>query len=151
MRLNYPLPLDFSKLMKRGKQKHPKCSLEESIRQHIFLMLVTRFGANRYAYDYGCELWKYDFDSPKTINSQRPNLERSIKELLQRFEPRLGDVSVSIQITAEDLPISKFGTVRKAKKKISIVIKGKMIETNRTFEPKPFIVYLSPIMLDMNS
>lgn len=143
---NYTFPLDFSKLTQR-KAQHKKCSLEDSIQQHIFLILITRYGANRYADNYGCELWMHDFDSPSAINKRRHQLEKSIRELLLQQETRLEGTVVTINISQEDIPVGKFGTITKTKKKITITIKGRIVETNRVFQPKPFVVYFSPIML----
>lgn len=145
---NYTIPANFGNLIKR--EKHKTCSLEESIRQHIFLILVTRAQANRFDNSYCCDLWRHDFDnsSASTVSNIRHGLEKSIADVLNRYEKRLSDVKVKIQITAESLAIGKFGTISSMKKKVALVVEGRIVETNQVFSPRPFIIYFSPIMLD---
>ena len=145
---NYTIPANFGKFIQR--EKHQTCSLEESIRQHIFLILVTRAQANRFDYSYCSDLWKHDFDnsSASTVSNIRHGLEKSIADVLNRYEKRLSDVKVKIQISAESLAVGKFGTIKSMKKKVRLVIEGRIVETNQVFRPDPFVIYFSPIMLD---
>lgn len=144
---NYTMPIQFGDLMKRDFE-HPKCDLTESVRRHIYLILLTRYGEHRYNNEYGCDLWKYDFDSPNTIDRNRPNLEKSLKDTLTLMEPRLTGLKVSITISQEDFMGGTFKKVPKIKRKIDIKINGKLVETNGDFSPPPFIVYFSPMLTD---
>jgi len=147
MLLNYTMPIQFGDLMKRDFE-HNKCDLNESVRRHIYLILMTRYGEHRFDYEYGCELWKFDFDSPNTIDRNRPVLEKSLKDTLTQMEPRLNNLKVSITISQEDFTAGTFKKIPKIKRKIDIKISGKLVETNADFSPAPFIVYFSPMLTD---
>ena len=144
---NYTLPLQFGNLMKRDFD-HVKCDLTESVRRHIYMILLTRYGEHRFDYNYGCDLWKYDFDSPNTIDRNRPHLEKSLKDTLTQMEPRLNNLRVSITISQEDFTGGTFKKIPKIKRKIEIKIIGKLVETNGDFTPPVFVVYFSPMLTD---
>lgn len=144
---NYTFPLKFSELIKSNTD-HAKCDLSESVRQHIYLILITRYGEHRFDYSYGSDLWRYDFDSPNTIDRNRPILEKSLKDTLGQMEPRLNNIKVSITISQEDFLAGTFRKIPKIKRKIDIKIIGKLVETNEDFCPPPFVVYLSPMLTD---
>jgi phage baseplate assembly protein W len=143
---NYSFPLRCAELMKK-KPDHPKCSTEESVRQHIYLMLITRFGENRYDTSYGCELWEYDFESLKILDGKKHYLENSIKNLLFVHEPRLTELNVAVNIS-EGPVMNHLKTEQKTKKKIEINIKGRLAETNKPFDQPPFTIYFSPVTAD---
>ncbi len=143
---NYRFPMPCGELKKK-KPSYEKCGLEESVRQHIYLILITRFAENRYDPSYGSELWEYDFESLKVLEDKKHYLENSFKKLLQVHEPRLTDIAVSINI-AEGPVVSHHKTEHKIKKKIEIKIKGKLAETNKPFNQPPFIIFFSPVVTD---
>lgn len=146
MLYNYSIPANFSQFKKRA-EKHKQIPLEESIRQHIFLILVSQFGSNRFSPSYGCALWKFDFDFPSTINRKRDDISKSIEVLLKKHEPRIEDLSISIKVSQEDILIRGFKKISKAKKKISLEVSGRISETNKMFKPKPFVIFFSPMMI----
>ena len=143
---NYNFPIRCGELMKK-RPNHPKCSLEESVRQHLYLILITRFGENRYDTSFGSELWEHDFESISVLNDRKPHIENSIKILLGKHEPRLLEPYVKVNIT-EGPVVSHLKTEQKIKKKIEITIKGKLLETNKPFEPPPFVIFFSPVTTD---
>ena len=130
--------------MKEKTNLLEKCSVEESIRQHIYLVLITRFGENRYDPSYGSELWEYDFESLKVLDDKKHHFEKSIKELLLQHEPRLNELSN--KVTISEGPVSSHHkTQHYLKKKIEIKIKGKMVETNKPFNQPNFVIFFSPV------
>lgn len=139
---NYSLPIRFEELSKKNP-KYPKIKLEQSIRQHIYLILTTRFGSYRFDPNYGCVLWEHDFEHVKALRGKNHFFENSIKEVLAKHEPRLTDTSVSVGIDTIDVQ-DPLKTKKDIKKRISIQIKGRLVENNKPFEPKPFIIFFSP-------
>lgn len=140
---NYSIPLRCSELTKRSP-KHPKVKLEESVRRHIYLILVTRFGEYRCDPSYGCQLWEHDFEHLKALDDKKHIFENSIKTLLARHESRLAEALVSIDIKEPDIK-DPLKLTKKIKKRIEIKIRGRLVETNQPFEPKPFVIYFSPV------
>lgn len=142
----YSFPLRAGELMKK-KPEHPVCKLEESVRQHIYLILITRYGENRYDTSYGCELWEYDFESFKALDDKKHHLENSIKNLLLEHEQRLTEPNVSVTISEGPVE-SILKSSKKIKKKVEIKIKGRLAQTNKPFDQPPFVIFFSPVMAD---
>jgi len=149
MRENMNLPLNCEALMK-ANSSIPKISLEESVRRHVFLMLISRFGSNRCFPEYGSELWEHDFENLKTLDNKKPQLEHAIKTMMAQHEKRLGDVRISIQIKEEPFQ-DPLKTTRKITKKIEVKIKGILLETNKVFDPPTYVIFFSPVALDINN
>ena len=142
---NYSIPINFSKLIQKN-ERLDKCDLEASIRYHIYLLLITRFDDWRYDSGYGCILWRYDFDTRATLKSKKQEIERSVKERIEKHERRLGELRVSFKITQEELIVRGFKSLLRPKERLEIKVSGRILETNQLFNPAPFIIYFSPIL-----
>ncbi|HJT73488.1 MAG TPA: GPW/gp25 family protein, partial [Chitinophaga sp.] len=79
----YKLPLNFSRILQ--KQDLPECSLEESVQQHIHLLITTVLGENKDDPQYGCQLWDSDFDIRATNNEVKEQVERSVRNAITRY------------------------------------------------------------------
>ncbi len=143
---NYSIPLRCGELTKKNP-KLPKVKLEESVRRHLYLILITRFGEYRCDPSYGCQLWEHDFENLKALDDKKHTFENSIKTLLARHEPRLMETLVSIDIKEPDIK-DPLKLTQKLRKRIEIKIRGRLAETNQPFEPKPFVIYFSPVATD---
>lgn len=145
MQSHYTLPVSFGKLMR--KEEAATSELAESVRQHVFLIMVTRFGESSYDPQYGCELWEYDFEHPSGLDARKNQLVRSIKSVLEQQEPRLDKVSCKITIDTQEF-VSRFNPKHpRIKKRITITISGQLKETNQAFQPAPFVIYFSPLSI----
>lgn len=140
---NYSLPLRCGELVKKNP-KHPKVKLEESVRRHLYLILITRFGENRCDPTYGCELWEHDFENLKALDDRKHHFSNSIKAVLAKHEPRLSDTLVEVDIKEPDIK-DPLKLTQKLKKRIVITVRGRLVETNKDFNPKPFVIYFSPV------
>jgi phage baseplate assembly protein W len=49
------LPLNLGKVIEG--ENFEQCSLKDSIENHVKLILITKFGENRFNLTYGCEVW----------------------------------------------------------------------------------------------
>jgi len=143
----YNMPLNFSTLTQRAKRLG-KCDLKESVIQHIYLILSTKYEDSRFDSLYGCELSKYDFENPNNLERIKHQLEKSVKDLLVAYEKRITETKVTIHIKEEELSTQGIKKHRKLKKKVEITVIGKFIATNQKFEPPPFVIYLSPIAVN---
>ncbi|KUJ55375.1 GPW/gp25 family protein [Chryseobacterium aquaticum] len=124
----YKIPFDFESLTE--KKDAEKILLETSIHQHIFLLATTSFGECKFDETYGSEIWEMDFDIMKSDNSLKEFIADTLKKSVTAYERRIRLEDVEVIINDHNL-----GTLgkRRMKKKVSIVIKGTVLETNRPF------------------
>ncbi len=124
----YKIPFEFESLIE--KKDADKISLEISISQHIFLIATTSLGECKFDETYGSEIWEMDFDLMKSDNILKEFIVETLKKSIVMHEKRiqLEDVEVSVN----DHNLGTLGK-RRMKKKVSIGIKGLILETNRPF------------------
>ena len=124
--LYYKLPLDFQGLMKR--KDIDKISIEDSIRQHIFLISTTSFGECKFDESFGSEIWEMDFDLLKSNNNLREMMMNSLKRDISKNEKRVVLEDISVEISYYNL-----GTMGKTrmKKRVQLTLKMLIKETNR--------------------
>ena len=124
--LYYKLPLDFQGLMKR--KDIDKISIEDSIRQHIFLISTTSFGECKFDESFGSEIWEMDFDLLKSNNNLREMMMNSLKRDISKNEKRVVLEDISVEIS--DYNLGKMGKTR-MKKRVQLTLKMLIKETNR--------------------
>lgn len=104
----YSLPFDTEKL---GGKTFRKTTVEESVRQHIRLMLSTMPGSYRFSPVFGSWLNKHHYRLPdkrkgeKKLESElKENLQVNLRLLLEKFEPRLllHDIEVKVKLPKPD-------------------------------------------------
>lgn len=85
---SFPLEADFisGSLKSAGE--------EESIRQAIYLILMTRKGERILHPDFGCGIWDYVFEVPDFPVLSR--MEQEVTEALILWEPRITDLEVEV-------------------------------------------------------
>ena len=138
----YKLPLNFSRILQ--KQDLPECSLEESVQQHIHLLITTVLGENKDDPQYGCQLWDSDFDIRATNNEVKEQVERSVRNAITRYEKRLAQIRVSAMVSQEEVSgIS----AKKIKKKIRVTVNGILLRNNSAFSYNTFF-FVSPLSYD---
>lgn len=112
----YSLPLRLDKVL-RG-DTHDKCSLKESISQHIHLIITTAFGEMQHDDSYGCSIWDSDFDNLTATNKIRENIKLSIQQSVIKYEPRLEGIKVELYIKDQELVTKVNG--RQVKKRLDV-------------------------------
>lgn len=125
--LNLPLRLD--KLVKGDSLS--RCTLQDSIKQHIHLIITTAFGELPHDADFGCSIWSTDFDNLTSANKIRENVKISIQEAVLKYEPRLEKVKVEILIKEEELVTKING--RQVKKRLDVHLHATDLSTNEPF------------------
>lgn len=125
----YKLPLSFAGIMQ--KNDHKTCSLQQSIAQHLHLIITTAFGELSIDEDFGCCIWEYDFDNITSSHKIKEFIRESLTEALNRYEKRLAEVRVDLEIGQEEKANQKMGC--RVKKKITITITGLLNATNEKF------------------
>ena len=124
----YKLPLDFESLMQ--KKDADKITLEASVSQHIFMLATTALGECKFDETYGTEIWEMDFDLLKSDNMLKELIAETLKKSLQMHERRL--FLEDVEVLVNDFNLGTLGKKRMMKK-VSIIIKGLILETNRPF------------------
>lgn len=124
----YKIPFDFENLIE--KKDGDKISLETSVSKHIFLIATTAFGECKFDETYGSEIWEMDFDLMKSDNSLKEFITGTLKKSVIIHEKRLELEDVEVYVNDHNL-----GTLgkKRMKKKVTIAIKGLILETNRPF------------------
>ena len=124
----YQLPLDFEAIM--NKKDASKISIDSSIGQQIFLIATTALGECKFDETFGTEIWEMDFDILKSDNYLKEFITNALKTAIKQHEKRLAVEDVTVHIKDHNL-----GTMSKKrmKKRVSIVVKGVVVETNRPF------------------
>src|SRR5665811_1591207 len=96
----YSLPVQFEALM-RG-QVHSKCDLQQSVFQHLHLILTTSFGGFPADERFGCGIWDHDFDNVTSAHKLKELFKQSLLQALQEQETRLGDIRVEVIMKQEE-------------------------------------------------
>ena|ERR1035438_8619935 len=123
----YSLPLSLERIMNR--QEHPKISMQQSVLQHLHLLITTAFGEFPADQDFGSSIWDYDFDNVTSAHKLKELIRQSLLQAIQRYEKRLSNIRVELMILQEELQErSKAGS--RIKKRIDISVTGILISTN---------------------
>jgi phage baseplate assembly protein W len=125
----YTLPLRPDKLLR--KEMHEKCSLKDSIAQHIHLIITTAFGEMQQDENFGCSIWDCDFDNLTSSNKIREKIKLSILQSVVNYEQRLQSVKVDVFIKEQELNTTING--RQVKKRMDINITAVNKVTNEKF------------------
>jgi phage baseplate assembly protein W len=124
----YSLPLTVERVM--NKQEHPKCSLKQSVEQHLRLLTTTAFGGFPADEEFGCGIWEYDFDNVTGAVKLKEWIRQSLLEAIKQKERRLSGVRVDVALKQEEV---NEASGRRVKKKIDITITGQLGLTNEKF------------------
>jgi len=122
----YRLPLNFEELLQR--RALPRCSAQDSIAQHLYLMLTTHFGESRFDPGFGCVVWQQDFEAMTNMR-WKDNVQRSMEEVISTREPRLEQVKVLVGI--EDFELK--GVNQRIRKRLEVSIRAVLHRTNEPF------------------
>jgi len=125
----YSLPLNVEALM--HQKEHPKCSLQQSIAEHLHLIITTAFGELPADEDFGCSIWEYDFDNITSVHKVKELIKQSLLKSVQQYEKRLNNVRLELLIHQEEL--ADITTGRRVKKRIDITATGLLQSTNENF------------------
>lgn len=122
----YSLPLVVDRIMHR--QEHAKCSLQQSVMQHLHLLLITAFGEFPADEGFGCGIWDHDFDNVTSAHKLKEFIRQSLLQSVQEHEKRLSNARVEILLRQEEVPEGPSG--HRVKKKIDVTITGVLQSTN---------------------
>ncbi|MCP4550274.1 MAG: GPW/gp25 family protein [bacterium] len=78
--------------LRRGFLK--KSDLYDSIYNSIGIILSTRKGTLPFDMEFGCDLWDREYSDLFMVN--RSDVQGSVRNAINKYEPRLSNVSVSL-------------------------------------------------------
>lgn len=125
----YSLPLRPDKLLLG--ETHTRCSLKESIEQHIHLIITTAFGEMQQDENFGCSIWDSDFDNLTATNKIREKIKLSVQQSVVKYELRLDAVRAEVFIKEEERLTSISG--RQVKKRLDVQVSGIIAITSEPF------------------
>lgn len=126
----YTLPLSLDLILQ--KQDLPRCSLQQSVYNHIHLILTTAFGEMSNDPNYGCAIWENDFDNLTSNNKIREHIKQSLIKALNQYETRIQNVKIDILIKQEEQQTILTG--RHVKKMLYINVQALLLATRETIQ-----------------
>jgi phage baseplate assembly protein W len=137
----YALPLRPDLLLKGGL--HQKCSLRDSIAQHIHLIITTAFGEMQQDERFGCSIWDSDFDNLISNNKIREQIKQSVQLAITQYEERLQSVKVDVLIKEQELNTVINGRHVKKRMDIQVTAVNKITSEKFTYQDSFFTGPLS--------
>lgn len=133
------LPLDFSTALKGQMER---CSYEESIAQHIMMLIVTHYGEMEGKNDYGSVIWDLEYNQVVINNDWEEKVRKSLEKTITNYERRLRDIRVQVTLTEVEEEIrNKYPNARR---RVKISVKGFMTSNGKSFHFSTYL-YISPI------
>lgn len=140
----YKIPIDLEPLMS-DNQDAKTCSMAESIGDNILLLLTTRKRENRFDFDYGNAVWDLEFENAVSTVEWESIFIASMKEQLERYEPRIRDVKIAVHIEYVE---HSYDTKRytEIKKKAKIAVNALLTDSGEHYGFSTAI-FLSPLSI----
>ncbi len=136
--MNY-LKIPFNTKIIMEKQDVRTCDIDQSIKQHIHLMLTTYQGEYRGDFNFGNKVWEDDF--LHTANSGiTEKIKQSLKENIEQFEKRLLVEEISIKHYYE----TSRGRLNNLRRRVDVEVRGKNKITNTDFLHQEHF-YIAPL------
>lgn len=134
------IPLDLSSSLDKNIKR---CSEEESIAQHIMMLIVSHYGEVVGKDDYGSIIWELEFNQLIKISEWEEHVKDSIAQTINNYEKRIKNVAVKVVLSEIDDDFDKkYNTHIRRKALISVAAKTVFDEKQFNFS---MIVYISPL------
>lgn len=123
-------------------KKLPRCSYQESIAQHIMLLILSHNGEVIGREDYGSIIWDLEFNQLVKISDWEEGVRNSLIETIGKYEKRLRNVNVDVTLLEiEEESVNKISHIRR---RAQITVAGIMDRTNEKFNFTTSL-YISPL------
>lgn len=138
--------MDVLGFLKDGRL--PLVTEEHSIAAHIHLLLTTAREEFPPDPDYGCELWELEFNTVQTTGVWMDRLAQHMKELVDRYERRLTDVVVQVEVDQAEFKLKQGDHVAgRLKRRLRISLNAKLARTNEAYRFQDTML-IAPFSLD---
>lgn len=125
------LPINFSDIVK-GKPRQ-QCSYEESIAQHLMMMITSRYGEVVSKADFGSAIWELEFNQMVKVHQWEELVERSLVDTMTKYENRLTDLVIDVSLSEIDPHLSNVEDRAEVRKQASISVEGKIKHSGTKF------------------
>lgn len=132
--------IDFSQLL-QGRQL-ARCSTEESIAQHIMMMVTSHYGEVVSREDYGSAIWELEFHQLVRADIWEDEVSASLLATINKYEPRLKQVEV--KVTLSEIEDYSHHSKVHIRRKADITVKGLLV-TNQLPFYFTTAIYISPL------
>lgn len=123
-------------------KKLPRCSYQESIAQHIMLLILSHNGEVIGREDYGSMIWELEFNQLVKIRDWEEGVRNSLIETIRKYEKRLRNIDVDVTLMEiEEENMNKISHIRR---RAQIRVTGIMDKTNERFNFTTSL-YISPL------
>jgi hypothetical protein len=126
----YSLPIALHRIL--YKQELQKCSLQQSIIQHLHLLVTTSFGEVPGNERFGCNIWDNDFDNVTSPHKLKEIIRQSLLQSIQEQEKRITNVKVELVIFQDEL--ADISGARRIKKRIDLAVSAIIQLTNERIQ-----------------
>lgn len=140
----YRIPLKLATALEGNEMA--TCSLMESIKKNLELIIMTKFGEHRSDLSFGCEIWDLDFELIVSENLWEEKLRQSLLRSVTTYERRLSDVQLTVAIS-EIEKFYLFKQYAEIKKRVDIHLTAIMDKTGEVFTFTNSL-FLSPLSID---
>ena len=135
----YSLPLRLDEVIQKRKLKI--CSLSDSVKQNLLLIIATYQGETSYSEDFGCSLWNEEFNIQLNLRWKEDVCD-SLRNTILNFEKRLRLKEIKVDL-AEHNEFQSNRSVR-VRRRLLVEITGVLARTNEPFFFSDMI-YISPV------
>lgn len=142
---NFKIPFDAVNLFSDNGRVQ-KCGMEESIAQHLMLLITTRQGENRFDDAYGNEVWNIEFENATSEGEWERTFKESMVQQINKYEKRIFNPIVQVKVAYLEQSDRK-KNFTEIKKKASIHIQATLTDSQEQFYFSTEI-YLSPLSVD---
>ena len=141
MAKHHHIPVDFGALLK--KKPLPQVTIKASVREYIYLLLLTQRGEWRYDNGFQCLLWEKDFEQTDNLNIWLYQVRDDIRFSVHKYETRLKIHDVDVQ-RDELQELSRENKVTRIRNRLNIRVKGTVIQSGENFD-ETFLMFFGPI------
>jgi len=93
----YKLPLLFSRLFETKIRDLSRCTEEESIDQHLELIITTCPGEHKYDPEFGCRIWDLDFERVVSMHKWEEQFVQYLSEAIKKYERRIQEIDTRVK------------------------------------------------------
>ncbi len=139
----YKLPLRLGRVIHNEEEQLDRCTLIESIDQHLELLITTCPGEHSFDRMYGTQIWDLDFERVLSKSKWEEQFASYILEAVEKYEKRLMDIRVQVkvkEIVHDDRMLDSV-TIRK---RADIYVWGVIEESNQKCAFN-YSLYLGPL------
>lgn len=132
--------IDFSQLL-QGRQL-ARCSTQESIAQHIMMIVTSHYGEVVSREDYGSAIWELEFHQLVRADVWEDEVSASLLATINKYEPRLKQIEV--KVTLSEIEDYSHHSKVHIRRKADITVKGQLV-TNQLSFYFTTAIYISPL------